>query len=457
MFSLKSASPIMAETVPHPGESTELLDAFAAYDRQVILNNVKVGCWIGTVFMPVGMLLDYFVYPNELWFFLELRLLCSALIILFWAVIVTRFGGKHPRALGILLAMFPSFFISWMIAATDGANSPYYAGLNIVLLVIGFVLHWTLGESLVAVLAVLFMYVGACLIHRGGVVMSNLINNLYFLGLTGIIVVTGSAVHSRWRLREFILRFELDKQFKQLRDTEAQLVQTEKLASLGRMSAGIIHEINNPLNFVKTGLYAIKNKSRYLPAEQQGVFQETVKDVEDGIDRVRNIVTDLRGFTTHSDDDKDDISVTELVDASVKFVSHEWGTTVKLEKQLVPDLKVFANKNKLIQVCVNMLENSLDAMKGKTFENGEQPTLTIKGERNGQLATVTFHDNGPGIKPENLGKIFDPFFTTKDVGEGMGLGLSICYKIMQEYGGRILVKSDPGKYCEFTLEFPVKG
>ena len=88
------------------------------------------------------------------------------------------------------------------------------------------------------------------------------------------------------RFREFALRFELDRQFKQLQDAEAQLVQSEKLASLGRMSAGIIHEINNPLNFATTGLYTIKNKARYLPAEQQEVFKDTVKDVEDGIDRV---------------------------------------------------------------------------------------------------------------------------------------------------------------------------
>jgi two-component system sensor histidine kinase PhcS len=106
---------------------------------------------------------------------------------------------------------------------------------------------------------------------------------------------------------------------------------------------------------------------------------------------------------------------------------------------------------------VNLLENSLDALKTKQFADGEPPTIIIEGQMENGQSLLRFRDNGPGIKPEDLDKIFDPFFTTKDVGEGMGLGLSICYRIMQEYGGRIQARSELGKFCEFTLEFPLKG
>jgi two-component system sensor histidine kinase PhcS len=102
---------------------------------------------------------------------------------------------------------------------------------------------------------------------------------------------------------------------------------------------------------------------------------------------------------------------------------------------------------------VNLLQNSLDALKGKEFAD-DKPAIAITGRVERGLSIIVVRDNGEGIKPQIMDKIFDPFFTTKEVGQGMGLGLSICYRIVQDFGGRIAVKSDPGEYCEFTLEFP---
>ena len=105
---------------------------------------------------------------------------------------------------------------------------------------------------------------------------------------------------------------------------------------------------------------------------------------------------------------------------------------------------------------VNLLQNSLDALKTKSFATGEKPVIWIEGRVEKGQSILSIRDNGTGIDAKHLDKIFDPFFTTKDVGEGMGLGLSICYSIVQEYGGKISVKTEPGKFCEFMLEFPVK-
>jgi two-component system sensor histidine kinase PhcS len=421
-----------------------------------------VGCWIGMLLMPAGVLLDFFCNRPLLVHFFELRLLCSLLIGIFWTIVDSPVGRRHPRVLGVILAMFPSFFITWMICETTGSQSPYYAGLNIVLLVIGMVLYWTLLESIIAVSLVMLMYVLACAWH-GHVSKIDFANNLYFLALTGVVVVTGSFVHSRWRFREFTLRYQLnqqneqlDRQNKQIKDAEAQLVQTEKLASLGRMSAGIIHEINNPLNFVKTGLYTLKKQTNHLAPERQADYADTLKDLEDGFDRVTNIVSSLRGFTHHDEEMREDVAVAGLVDESLRFVSHEWSSGIKLEKELAAGQTICANKNKLIQVCLNLLENSLDALKTKEFQNGEPPLIRITSRVENGKTMLVFYDNGPGIPPENLGKIFDPFFTTKDVGAGMGMGLSICYRIIQQFDGDIRVQSEPGKYCEFTLEFPAK-
>jgi signal transduction histidine kinase len=248
----------------------------------------------------------------------------------------------------------------------------------------------------------------------------------------------------------------LESTIEQLKETETQLVQTEKLASLGRMSAGIIHEINNPLNFATTGLFTLRNKGKYLAPEQQEEYQDILKDVEEGLKRVKTIVSDLRMFTHPDTESRDQVEVPEVVAAALRFLSNEWKDKVRLEQHLAEHQTIWANKNKLIHVLVNLLQNSIDALKGKSFMN-EQPTIRIEGRLEPGKSIVVVRDNGTGISAEHLDKIFDPFFTTKDVGEGMGLGLAICYRIVQECEGRILVRTEPGKYCEFTLEFPAKG
>jgi signal transduction histidine kinase len=869
--------------------SKEIQTAFAEYDRKAILNNVVVGCILGIVLMPVGTLLDYCVYRPEVYYFFKLRLFCSLLIGIFCAVVLTPFGRKHPRKLGVLLAFFPAFFMSWMIYATEGSSSPYYAGLNLVLLVVGFVLHWTVIESLIVVSVVTLMYIVACALH-GNISSVTLSNNLYFLILTGIIVATGSYFHSKIRFREFAFRYQLDKNkhaleetneklveldrlkgrffanishelrtpltllllpleslmqrfdplpddgtremlgamhangmrllklindlldlirlesgrmevkseplvvedfikgltsavrqvaedkrikweshidpqlasvltdrdkvekivlnllfnalkftpvdgrvelraekqggdfvlivsdtgvgiakkslpfvfdrfwqadssskrkfqgvgiglalvkelvemmhgsvtveseegkgttftvrlpyqkaeppakrervvptpaengtaaseewlanlyrraelfpavaarrgtvapvpvaghrptvlvaedepdmrrflkteldkdydvleaadgvqalekalhfspdiilldmmmpemdglevcrelrkrettmnipvilltaradeetkfnaleigandflakpfsstelqariknlieshhfqrklskqnvaltsaIEQIKETESQLVQSEKLASLGRLSAGIIHEINNPLNFTLTGLFALRNKSRQLAPEQRREYEEILDDVEEGVKRVRDIVFDLRTFTHPGAGAGEIVEVPDAARAALRFLSGEWKGEIQIEQNLPPDQIVWANRNKLIHVLVNLLQNSIDALAEKKFADGEKPTIWIEGRTQGDRSLIVVRDNGTGIDPKFLGKIFDPFFTTKEVGKGMGLGLSICYRIVHAYGGRISVRSEHGKNCEFTVDFATK-
>lgn len=248
----------------------------------------------------------------------------------------------------------------------------------------------------------------------------------------------------------------LEKTIDQLKETESQLVQTEKLASLGRLSAGIIHEINNPLNFATTGLFTLRNKGRLLALEQQADYAEVLKDVEEGLTRVRDIVLDLRTFTHAGGEQLTEVEVSGAVTSALRFLSNEWRDTVRIEQNLPAPQLIRADKNRLTQVFVNLLQNSLDALKRKNF-NDEQPTIWIEGRAENGKRLLIVRDNGEGIDESNLGKIFDPFFTTKDVGEGMGLGLSISYRIVHEFGGVIRVRSERGKFCEITLEFPAVG
>ncbi len=882
-------------------DPAELQKSFKRYDQQVTINNIQLGCLLGMVLMPAGVVLDFFVYRDQLLQFFLLRLLSSVLIGVFWAVVRMEIGRNHYRLLGVLLALIPAFFISTMIFLQKGSASPYYAGLNLVLLVVGFILHWTLRESLIATGVVMAMYLAAC--WGNAVVFPPLpnekpqpgvfANNVYFLAITAIIVVAGSGYHYRLRFREYALLFELDKnkqvleenhrklkeldelksrffanishelrtpltlllapleslivqsrstmsaqtqellvtmqangmrllklindlldlvrlesgkvavarealdvdafirglvqsvkkvaddkritlqanvsedvgllladrdklekillnlvfnavkftpargvvdvrvekvgeqlrlqvsdtgmgiskenlpnvfsrfwqadtsaqrkfqgagiglalvkelvevqdgsvtvesevnkgttftillpflkadptavaqgkdtsaptpqpsqeasaeqwlatlyrraelfpsmnpvqetvrpietgvshkgaarvliaddepdmlrflksqlsdhfqvieavdgnqafekacQFlpdlvlldmmmpekdglqvcrelrgrtstrripivlltaradeetklqalasgasdfltkpfsttelhvrvknlidshdyqrqltkqnkileatlEQLKETETQLVQTEKLASLGRMSAGIIHEINNPLNFAKTATHILKRQSTQLPKEDREEFDDTLKDIEEGIDRVRLIVSDLRSFTHPNTEMFEDVSVRHLMTSTLRFLSHEWKDKVDIQQAFAEDETIWGNRHQLIQVLINLLQNAIDALKQKDFST-DKPRIEIVGEHLDERFLLRIRDNGPGIAPENLSRIFDPFFTTKDVGEGMGLGLSICYRIMEAHRGRVTVKSDLGQYTEFSLEFP---
>lgn len=247
---------------------------------------------------------------------------------------------------------------------------------------------------------------------------------------------------------------ELTNAIEQIKETEMQLVQSEKLSSLGRLSAGIIHEINNPLNFTMTGLFALRNKTKNMAAEQRKEYDEILTDIEDGVKRVRNIVSDLRTFTHPGGGLGEPVDVVDAAEASLRFLSGEWKDRVKVEQKLPSGHTVYANRNKLIHVLVNLLQNSIDAMQEKKYENGASPTVWLEGRTEGDRSLIVVRDNGPGIDPKLVDKIFDPFFTTKEVGKGMGLGLSICYRIVHGYGGTISVRSERGQFCEFTLNFP---
>jgi C4-dicarboxylate-specific signal transduction histidine kinase len=199
----------------------------------------------------------------------------------------------------------------------------------------------------------------------------------------------------------------------------------------------------------------LKGMAKSITEDERPDYEETLKDIEDGINRVRMIVSDLRTFTHPNLADFQEVKIDAIFSAALRFLSHEWRDKIELEKYIEDGLIIWGNEHQLIQVIVNLLQNGFDAMRKKPFKNGETPKVVIDARERGSMAVIKVRDNGSGISSDNLGKIFDPFFTTKDVGEGMGLGLSICYRIVQAHEGRIAVDSVPNEYCEFTLELPV--
>ena len=459
-------------------DSQEIRNAFAEYDRQATITNFKVACTIGILLMPAGFILDKFVYPLKAGEFLKLRLLCSILIAIFLMALLTPFGRKNYRHFGIVLFMLPTSFMAWMIYATEGAASPYYAGLNLVLLVLALVLHWTFWESLIATFLVIALYASAVLAHSTifHATAGIFVNNFYFLTLTGIIAITGSFFHSKTRFREFAFRYQLDQSKRELelsntrlaeqnialnqanreiKAAEMQLVQSEKMSSLGRFSAGLMHDILNPLNYSKTGLFTLHKKSRNLPPEMRAEFDPILTDIQDGVDRVQEIVQRLRNFTHPGEQAAEAIDLTAILNDARRFVSGGLkDKSISLELNIPPKQKVWIGRNDFSVVLINLLENSIDALEGKQFVPEEKPTIAVTSRSEGNRTVIAIRDNGPGIDPKIIAKIFDPFFTTKDVGKGTGLGLSICFGMIRGYGGTISVASEPGKFSEFTLNLP---
>lgn len=245
----------------------------------------------------------------------------------------------------------------------------------------------------------------------------------------------------------------LEAALEQIKETEAMLVRKEKLASLGRLSAGLIHEINNPLNYAKQALYVLRENASKLQPHDQAEYIETVSDIENGVDRVARIISDLRGFSRTTHEVTGGFDLAQAVETTLRFFSHAFKDGVQSEVSIPPHLEIQGDRNQFIQVLINIVQNALDAMETKVYPEGGGPALNFRGEQTEHYIRLIVRDNGPGIPADIEPLIFDPFFTTKDVGEGMGLGLAICHQIVAEHGGRILLESVPGEFCEFVLEF----
>ncbi|MFC5455304.1 ATP-binding protein [Prosthecobacter fluviatilis] len=273
--------------------------------------------------------------------------------------------------------------------------------------------------------------------------------------LTEIMVRLKNLVDSRLFQKELVAqKQQLENALEQIKETESLLVQNEKLASLGRLSAGLIHEINNPLNYARQGLGIISRSAKFLPEEERADFADTVKDVEEGVNRVIQIISDLRGFTRTTNQLNHAFDLKTVVATGLRFFSHVWKDGMQREVDIPDDLEIRGDSNQFVQVLINFIQNALDAMSTKQYPEGESACIKLSAFARGDRILFSIKDNGPGIPQEIRDKIFDPFFTTKDVGQGMGLGLSICNRIIADHGGRIEVRSQPGQFTEFILEMP---
>ncbi|MFK7911431.1 MAG: ATP-binding protein [Akkermansiaceae bacterium] len=248
---------------------------------------------------------------------------------------------------------------------------------------------------------------------------------------------------------------QLESAFGQLKEQESLLVQTEKLSSLGRMSAGIVHEVNNPLNYTKTALHALETFKSVLPDDEREDYLDVLGDAREGVQRVIGIVSDLRSFTRGDSAHMDEILLVDVIESARRLTSSGM-SGMKFTSDVDDQIRIEGNEGQLCQLLVNLFQNAIRAI--ETKQNLEQGDIIVSANfhDNGTLV-LKVRDNGCGMTEEVKQQIFDPFFTKNDVGEGMGLGLSISHRIIKQHEATVSVESEVGEFTEFTILFPAKG
>lgn len=236
---------------------------------------------------------------------------------------------------------------------------------------------------------------------------------------------------------------------KKLEEAETQLFQSEKLASLGRLAAGVAHEINNPLTSIL--LYGNLMQEKL---EEKHPLEDNLKYILEDAERCKEIVKNLLAYSRQTRPTKDIFYLNDLVFESLRLIrDQKLFMNVKVVKDLdASQILVNADKNQLCQVIINLIINAFDAM-----ESSGTLTLRTYRAKEGGTAFLEVADTGGGISPENVLKIFDPFFTTKEIGKGTGLGLSMAYGIMEENHGKISIAETSPDGTTIRLELPVEN
>ena len=246
-------------------------------------------------------------------------------------------------------------------------------------------------------------------------------------------------------LRDLSLRKRLEAEREEM---QRQVYQSSKLASIGELSAGVAHEINNPLNGVINFAQLLKDEEK----PRSEFEQQMIDGIIDEGERIARIVRGLLAFARADTHELRQIHFADSIETSIALFGRQFEKEgIKVEIDLEPNLPpVRADGSRLRQVVVNMISNAHHALKAK--DSDEPKVFRISARRAGENVRVEFYDNGVGIKTEDLGKVFDPFFTTRREAGGTGLGLSVSFGIIRDFGGTIRVESEKGKFTRFIIE-----
>jgi len=242
---------------------------------------------------------------------------------------------------------------------------------------------------------------------------------------------------------------ELESTLKKLRETQMQLIQSEKMASIGILTAGVAHELNNPLNFIQGGKIAIESFIHANVNQYAEKISPLLGIIQTGIDRASQIVQSLNHFSRSGASKTEVCDIHSIIDNCLIMIQNKLKNTIQITKQYTEENYILhGNVGKLHQVFLNIIANAEQSITG-------EGNISISTLIKNKFIVVQIEDTGCGISEENIEKVLDPFFTTKDPGKGTGLGLSIVYSILKEHNGEIHISSTLHKGTMVNISLPV--
>src|SRR5215831_15383803 len=392
----------------------EFKQAFLENEREVRINTGKLACALVVVLMPFGVLLDYAVYPDQVGYFFKLRLLCSVLVGIIWLLHRTAWGRNHYKALGLPIVMLPAFFIAFMIFVTDGTSSPYYAGLNLILLAVSAVGHWSLRDTMISVSSVILMYFGASYANATS--------------------------------------FQLDKSRQMLEESNRKLLELDQVKS--RFFANISHELRTPLTLLLAPLQSLiqergstlQSEIRQLLLIMQSNGMRLLKLINDLLDLVR---LESGKMEVKREPVPMEPFLLGLANA-VKKNAEDRGIHLQVTSDPIVGV-VLTDSDKLEKILLNLLFNALKF----TSAGG---MVEVKAHVESGELVLEVSDTGLGISEEQLPFIFDRFWQADTSSQrkyrGVGIGLALVKELVEIQDGKVTVTSVVGKGTEFTVRLP---
>ncbi|MEM6471367.1 MAG: HAMP domain-containing sensor histidine kinase [Planctomycetota bacterium] len=440
---------------------SEDLSLFEEQERKRRFRWAGWGLALGVFLMPLGSLLDWTVYREQFEILLVSRWFVAGVLAL--GLILREYWCRgllfKPVSFGLIL--LPGLFISWMMFVTDGGQSRYYFGLILLMFIVQF-LGFGGGEAAAFCVCLLLSYVLAVSLLDGasGLMMGQAVEGVFFLFVCSIACTIGCFLSRRSRMESFVLNREIARKeaarresMKRLQDTEQKLVHSEKMRAVAGVAAGLLHEINNPVNYASMALRVLKKRLG------DSDLCETVDDVETGVLRIGEIVSDLRSFAHPEEiNSKLPFRTRDAVETAIRFLTHELPEgRVMLDQASRWDDEVIGIQSQITQVILNLILNAEKATRGKS--NAADRRIIVSATPFEGRMRVSVEDSGVGMNQEELSMAIQPFFTTRS-GEGLGLGLGICSSIIESHGGKLVIESEPdvGTTVSFDLQLkPVEG
>ena len=297
--------------------------------------------------------------------------------------------------------------------------------------------------------------------------VNDIINSFYIIYKTIPVAIYFFFNFSIYYLRNLNQKFEneiltynqeLNSTLKKLKITQQHLVQSEKMASLGILTTGIAHEINNPLNFIRGGIEIINNLKKNLIKDDEELNKQcntAIKIINEGVDRASKIISSLMTFSYRGKPELIKSDLAEISERTLLFLKAKITNKIQINKEYKIDEEIPVYQDKMHQILLNIIDNAIYAVNLNITHKVINISIQEEITKIKKYAVISISNNGPKIPDKDIKHIFDPFYTTKDPGKGTGLGLSICYTLVKEHNGIIYAENKDDKVI-FTIKIPSK-